>query len=48
MSFVIVALSEEGMRGNLLASSLVLGLPYDFSLDTWSIGCTLYELYTGK
>jgi serine/threonine-protein kinase PRP4 len=26
----------------------VLGLPYDASLDVWSIGCTLYELYTGK
>ena len=27
---------------------LVLGAPYDFAIDTWSIGCTLYELYTGK
>lgn len=26
----------------------VLGLPYDTALDMWSIGCTLYELYTGK
>lgn len=26
----------------------VIGLPYDCSLDTWSIGCTLFELYTGK
>lgn len=23
-------------------------MPYDFSIDTWSIGCTLFELYTGK
>ncbi|KAG9016369.1 U4/U6 small nuclear ribonucleoprotein prp4 [Tulasnella sp. 427] len=23
-------------------------LPYDTALDMWSIGCTLYELYTGK
>ena len=26
----------------------VLGLPYDHSLDMWSVGCCLYELYTGK
>lgn len=23
-------------------------MPYDYSVDMWSIGCTLYELYTGK
>ena len=26
----------------------MLGMPYDYSIDMWSIGCTLYELYTGK
>jgi serine/threonine-protein kinase PRP4 len=26
----------------------VLGLPYDTSIDIWSVACTLYELYTGK
>src|SRR5271154_365311 len=28
--------------------SKVMGVPYDPSLDVWSVGCTLYELYTGK
>lgn len=26
----------------------VLGLPYDCAIDMWSIGCTLYEVYTGQ
>ncbi|GFU16289.1 hypothetical protein NPIL_200251 [Nephila pilipes] len=30
------------------APEIILGLPYDFGIDTWSVGCTLYELYTGK
>ncbi|KAH9813802.1 CMGC/DYRK/PRP4 protein kinase [Melampsora americana] len=30
------------------APEIILGLPYDCSIDVWSIGCTLYELYTGK
>ena len=30
------------------APEIILGMPYDFAIDMWSIGCTLYELYTGK
>ncbi|CAM0135470.1 unnamed protein product [Umbelopsis sp. WA50703] len=25
-----------------------ISVPYDTSIDVWSVGCTLYELYTGK
>ncbi|KAF5345349.1 hypothetical protein D9758_008465 [Tetrapyrgos nigripes] len=30
------------------APEIILGYPYDPAIDIWSIGCTLYELYTGK
>ncbi|KAJ3151116.1 U4/U6 small nuclear ribonucleoprotein prp4 [Geranomyces variabilis] len=30
------------------APEIILGMPYDFALDVWSVACTLYELYTGK
>ncbi|KAI9821361.1 MAG: U4/U6 small nuclear ribonucleoprotein prp4 [Thelocarpon impressellum] len=30
------------------APEIILGTPYDFAIDIWSVGCTLYELYTGK
>ena len=26
----------------------VLGQAYDWAIDVWSVGCTLYELGTGK
>ncbi|EJU05920.1 kinase-like protein [Dacryopinax primogenitus] len=30
------------------APEIIMGIPYDTAIDMWSIGCTLYELYTGK
>ena len=33
---------------SFLTFVLVLGISYDFGIDVWSIGCTLFELYTGK
>ena len=30
------------------APEIILGCPYDFAIDMWSIGCTLFELFTGK
>eukprot|EP00879_Flechtneria_rotunda_P014246 GHRR01014883.1.p1 GENE.GHRR01014883.1~~GHRR01014883.1.p1 ORF type:complete len:921 (+),score=358.42 GHRR01014883.1:205-2967(+) len=30
------------------APEVILGLAYDFAMDMWSIGCVLYELFTGK
>ncbi|GAB2297050.1 hypothetical protein Dimus_031153 [Dionaea muscipula] len=30
------------------APEIILGLPYDHPVDIWSVGCCLYELYSGK
>lgn len=30
------------------APEIILGMRYDFAIDMWSVGCTLFELYTGK
>ncbi len=30
------------------APEIILGVPYDYGIDMWSVGCTLFELYTGK
>lgn len=30
------------------APEIILGITYDYAIDVWSVGCTLFELYTGK
>lgn len=30
------------------APEIILGIPFDYAIDMWSIGCTLFELYTGR
>ncbi|XP_041375755.1 serine/threonine-protein kinase PRP4 homolog [Gigantopelta aegis] len=30
------------------APEIILGMGYDHNIDLWSVGCTIYELYTGK
>ncbi|XP_069015775.1 pre-mRNA processing factor 4Bb isoform X2 [Embiotoca jacksoni] len=30
------------------APEIIIGKPYDYGIDMWSVGCTLHELYTGK
>ncbi|XP_019164774.1 PREDICTED: serine/threonine-protein kinase prpf4B-like isoform X1 [Ipomoea nil] len=30
------------------APEIILGLPYDHPIDMWSVGCCIFELYTGK
>ncbi|KAJ3194497.1 U4/U6 small nuclear ribonucleoprotein prp4 [Irineochytrium annulatum] len=30
------------------APEIILGMPYDYAIDMFSVGCTLYELFTGK
>ncbi|XP_049936220.1 serine/threonine-protein kinase prp4-like isoform X12 [Nymphaea colorata] len=37
-----------GKNDTIVVSLFILGLPYDHALDIWSVGCCLYELYTGK
>jgi serine/threonine-protein kinase PRP4 len=45
---------EEAMLVEYLVSrfyrapEIVLGYPYDCSIDVWSVACTLYELFTSK
>ena len=36
------------MLGYILDFFVVIGRPYDFAIDLWSVGTTIAELYTGK
>ncbi len=40
--------AESLVADSIALLAAVLGLPYDESLDIWAVGCTLFELYTGK
>ena len=33
---------------NYRAPEVILGFPYDFQIDIWSLGCIIFELITGK
>jgi serine/threonine-protein kinase PRP4 len=30
------------------APEIILGLPYDYPVDIWSVGCCIFEMFTGK
>ncbi|KAJ1992298.1 U4/U6 small nuclear ribonucleoprotein prp4 [Dimargaris cristalligena] len=30
------------------APEIILGLPFDYAIDVWSVGCSLFELFTGQ
>jgi hypothetical protein len=46
--FVTDHLSTYIQSRSYRAPEIVLGLPYGTAIDVWSLGCILYELYTGK
>jgi serine/threonine-protein kinase PRP4 len=48
LNFVIIIFIIQILFIFMEIGFIVLGLPYDYALDMWSVGCTLYELYTGK
>jgi serine/threonine-protein kinase PRP4 len=41
-------ISESKSYPETIIDFPVLGLPFDAAIDIWSVGCTLYELFTGK
>ena len=45
MCFVHARVFRDHSRSFFYRASL--GIPYDMSMDMWSLGCILAELYTG-
>lgn len=43
-----VGLAHQRQRNHTVPGVPFLGMPYDYAIDMWSAGCTIYELYTGK
>ena len=44
-----LAVCHLNIHGNIDVDFLaVIGMGYDHSIDLWSVGCTIYELYTGR
>lgn len=39
--------SDHKTKVSILLDQVILGLPYGPSIDVWSLGCILAELYTG-
>ncbi|KAA8580600.1 hypothetical protein FQN60_013558 [Etheostoma spectabile] len=47
-SKTILKLCDFGSASHVADNDITPYLPYDYGIDMWSVGCTLYELYTGK
>lgn len=43
-----IVITSELVSRFYRAPEILLGSTYDTKIDIWSVGCTLYELYTGK
>lgn len=45
---LLTGVQNRFLTFNVFDFSSVIGKQYDYGIDMWSVGCTLYELYTGK
>ncbi len=43
-----IVITSELVSRFYRAPEILLGCSYDTKIDIWSLGCTLFELYTGK